>query len=157
MPKQKTLQEAYQECSSNGQFRDQESVNKEKIKTMIKIANTNIDAAEIIREKIDNKSQQWCVIYTLYYEALRELADALILLDKKKIANHQCLFAYLCTNYQELELSWNFFEKIRTKRNGINYYGTLATFNDFKEIELQLKLYIKTLDKALKEHLSEVH
>ena len=157
MPKQKTLQEAYQECSSNGQFRDQESVNKEKIKTMIKIANTNIDAAEIIREKIDNKSQQWCVIYTLYYEALRELADALILLDKKKIASHQCLFAYLCTNYQELELSWNFFEKIRTKRNGINYYGTLATFNDFKEIELQLKLYIKTLDKALKEHLSEVH
>lgn len=153
MPKQKKLEEVYQECNSQGQFKNQEVVNKEKVKTMLGIANANIEAAETIKKKIDSKSQQWCAVYTLYYDALRELVEALILFDRKKIFNHQCLFAYLCTEHQELELDWNFFEKIRTKRNGINYYGTPVKFDDFKEMELQLKLYIKTLEKAIREKI----
>ena len=153
MPKQKTSEEAYKECNSKGEFKDQEAINKDKIKTMVGIANANIEAAETIKKKIDSKSHQWCAVYTLYYDALRELIEALIAFDKKKIFNHQCLFAYLCEKHKELDLDWNFFEKVRTKRNGINYYGTPVGFNDFKEMELQLKLYIKTLDKAIKEKI----
>mgnify|MGYP001576935145 CR=1 FL=1 len=153
MPKQKTSEEAYKECNSKGEFKDQEIVNKDKVKTMLGIAKANIEAAETIKKKLDSKSPQWCAVYTLYYDALRELVEALVAFDKKKIFNHQCLFAYLCEKYKELDLDWNFFEKIRTKRNGINYYGVPVGFNDFREIELQLKLYIKTLEKAIKEKI----
>ena len=50
-------------------------------------------------------------------------------------------------------LNWNltgiFFEKIRTKRNGINYYGTPIKQEDWKEVELQFELYIKKLKDEL--------
>lgn len=70
-------------------------------------------------------------------------------LEKIKSDNHQCLFAYLCHHHPELELNWDFLEKIRTKRNGINYYGMPISFKDWKEIELQLKLYIKKLKEEI--------
>ncbi|MBS3095384.1 hypothetical protein J4231_01770 [Candidatus Woesearchaeota archaeon] len=153
MPKQRTLQEAYNEYESKGEFKDQEAANKEKIKLMIEISKANLDSADLLKKNLETRSLQWCVIYKLYYDSLRELADALVLLDNKKILNHQGLFAYLCTKHPELDLDWNFFEKVRTKRNGINYYGTFVTANEFREIELQTELYIKALEKAVKEKL----
>jgi hypothetical protein len=32
----------------------------------------------------------------------------------------------------------NFFEKIRTKRNGINYYSSKVSEKDWKEVKIQL-------------------
>lgn len=81
----------------------------------------------------------------MYYDAFHSLAEIIGRFDKIKIANHQCLFAYLCKTHEELELNWDFFEKIRTKRNGIMYYGSPATYEDWKEIEVQIQVYIITL------------
>jgi hypothetical protein len=67
--------------------------------------------------------------------------------------NHQCLFVYLCEKYSELNLNWNFFEELRTKRNGINYYGNSIDFNYFKSIEVQLNLYINLLIDKIKHKL----
>lgn len=44
-------------------------------------------------------------------------------------------------------------ERIRTKRNGINYYGTPVSFDDWKEVELQFNLYIKRLMEEIKNKL----
>ncbi len=90
-------------------------------------------------------------MYTLHYDALRELASAFARLDNKDIANHQCLFAYLCS--KEPELNWDFFERARTKRNGIEYYGNLATYTDFKEMKMQFQLYTNFLKKKVSEKL----
>lgn len=73
-----------------------------------------------------------------------------------KTENHQCLFAYLCETYPELELSWEFMEKIRTKRNGINYYGALITYYDWKETELQFILYSNKLIEEIEKRLSSL-
>ncbi len=155
MPKQKTLKEAYSECEANGQFKDQEVVNKEKILSMLNISKANLDAADKLKKDFDSKNPQWCVVYTLYYESLRKLTEAFIMFNNKKVVNHQCLFAYLCEKHPELELDWNFFETVRTKRNGINYYGTIISNQEFKEIELQTQIYIKTLEKATKAKLGK--
>jgi len=146
------LEEVYQECESSGLFRDQDVTDLEKIKTMMKLSEANLEFAQSSKD-IDKNSLQWCVIYNLHYDALRELSHIMILFDRKKIANHRCLFSYLCKNHPELDFDWNFLEKIRTKRNGINYYGTPVTKQDFKEIELQVNLYIKTLKNIIKEKL----
>ena len=52
-----------------------------------------------------------------------------------------------------LDFSWEFFEKVRTKRNGINYYGSPIIFDDWKEVELQFILYIKKLREEVEKRL----
>ncbi len=149
MPKYQTLHEAYSECEINGLFRDRETDSKDKINTMLKISRAYSDSADKLKKQVGDNTYDVSVVYNLYYDSLRELAEALSLMNGKKIANHKCLFAYVCMNYDHLELSWDFFEKIRTKRNGISYYGTPVTARDLKEVELQIKLYIKVLREEI--------
>lgn len=97
---------------------------------------------------------QWNSVYKLHYDALHGLVEGFLRFDKVKSENHQCLFAYLCKKHPELELDWDFFEKIRTKRNGINYYGTPVNQNDWKEAELQLTLYFNKLKKEIEKKVN---
>ena len=76
--------------------------------------------------------------------------------EKVKIDNHQCLFVYLCEKHSELDFNWDFFEKVRTKRNRINYYGVPVNYSDWKETEIQFKLYIKKLKEEINKMLKEV-
>ncbi len=155
VPKQKTVEEAYCECEAEGHILSLEIVEAKKIESVLALAQTIYDTAQDVKKDLDPKSPRWSVVYTMHYDAIREITDALIRFDKKKITNHQCLFAFLCKNHPELELSWDFFEKIRTKRNGVQYYGSPTTYTDWKEVELQLGLYFNTLKKAVEEKLAE--
>ena len=155
MPKYLTKDEAFTRCRKDGKFIVTEGVDREKIKTTIVIAEADIESANTIKKGLDNKSSQWNTVYKLYYDALHELAESFLRFEKIKIDNHQCLFAYLCEKHPELELSWEFFEKVRTKRNGINYYGTPVEINDWKEVELQFNLYIKRLKEEINKRLQD--
>lgn len=99
-----------------------------------------MDSANILRKNLQKSSSQWNSVYKLYYDALHELAESFLQFEKAKIDNHQCLFSYLCEKHPQLEFSWDFFEKVRTKRNGINYYGTPVDSDDWKDAELQFNL-----------------
>src|SRR3989338_3862517 len=122
-----------------------EDTDAEKIESMVSIANADVEAANSIRKNLPKQSSQWNSVYKLYYDALHELVESFLNFEKIKIDNHQCLFEYMCEKHPELEFSWDFFEKVRTKRNGINYYGITVSFDDWKEVELQFNLYIKKL------------
>lgn len=150
MPKERTLKEAYENCKANGIYLPQKEVDKPKIKTMLKIAEEDLETIEDLKNK-----DRYNTTYKLSYDILHTLTEAFLNFDKIKSTNHQCLFTYLCIKHPELELDWNFFEKIRTKRNGIHYYGSSVVKNDWKEINLQIKLYIKTLQKAIKRKLEQ--
>lgn len=156
MPKFKTLEEAYCDCEAGGHFKTREIVSKDQIETMARISDIFIESAQDLSEGLDRKSQKWSVVYTLHYDATRELADIIVLFDGRKIANHHCLFAYLCKNHPELDLDWNFFEKIRTKRNGFDYYGSLITYEDWKEVEVQIKLWLKVLRKTVGDRIRKI-
>ena len=121
----------------------QKTVEMARIKAMLAIAEEDIASIGDLKER-------WNTIYKLSYDILHTLAEALILNDKVKCANHQCLFAYLCAKHPELELDWSFFERLRTKRNGIQYYGESIAKSEYKASELQLTLYIKTLRDAVR-------
>lgn len=152
MPKYLTLKEAFKKCEIEGKFIPQKDVDIDKIKSMVEISKNDLESGK----ELKNLSKvQWSSVYKLYYDALHELVDAFLSFDKIKSSNHQCLFAYLCEKNPELELDWDFFEKVRTKRNGINYYGTPVTQEDWKEIELKINLYIKTLKEAVEKKIKE--
>ena len=146
MPKELTLDQTYDQCISGGNIILQDFIDDNRINSMIKIATDDLESAKSL---IKNKDPRWGSIYKLYYDVIHQLAETLLLLDKVKSQNHQCLFSYLCIKHPELELDWNFFEKIRTKRNGIHYYGNMIAKRDWAEIEFQINLYIKTLFEAI--------
>ncbi|MFH1505782.1 MAG: hypothetical protein ABIE94_02225 [archaeon] len=149
MPKYLTQEEAFLKCRKEGSFIVIEETNSDKIRSTLKIADADIESADMIRKNLARKSNQWSSVYKLYYDALHELTESFLHLDKIKIDNHQCLFAYLCEKHPDLEFSWDFFEKVRTKRNGINYYGVPVSFEDWKEVELQFGVYVRKLREEI--------
>jgi hypothetical protein len=155
MPKLKTAEQAYDECLTQGFINEIGTINREKASSLAENAETSISTAQIIIKAIDKKAKEWLSVYTHYYEALRMLTEALLIFNKVSISNHQCLFACLCTHHPDLELDWDFFEKIRTKRNKANYYGEQINYDDWREAETQLKLYISTIKKEIDKRLRE--
>ena len=156
MPKYITQKEAFLKCTREGKFITTEDIDIEKIKSTFKISEGDVESADYIKKSLPNESNQWNSVYKLYYYTLHELTESFLRFEKIKIDNHQCLFAYLCEKHQDLDFNWDFFEKVRTKRNGINYYGIPINYNDWKEVEVYLRLYIKKLKEEIKKRLKEI-
>jgi len=153
MPEYLNQKEAFLKCKKEGKFIVIEETDIEKIKATLKIAEGDIESANFIKKNLSKQSNQWNSVYKLYYDALHELSESYLRFEKIKIDNHQCLFAYLCEKHPELGFNWDFFEKVRTKRNGINYYGAPINSEDWKEVELQFNLYIKKLKEEIERKL----
>lgn len=149
----KTCKECYDSCLANGMFEKRGSVNIQQIKSLMENAQTSINQAEILKKAIVQEAREWMGVYTDYYEALRIYAEAFLLFEKTTIANHQCLFAYICQKYTSLNLNWEFFEEIRKKRNGVHYYGEHITYEDWKSIEAKVKNHISILKQELNKKL----
>ena len=155
MRKFKTETEAYDSCLTNGYINEIKQSNVDRIGSLIVNAETLINSAQIIIKAINKQAKEWMSVYISYYGALRIYTEALLVFDKVSISNHQCLFVYLCVKHPDMVLDWNFFEKVRTKRNGANYYGEKIMYDDWKAIEVQIKIYISTLKKEVEKKLSE--
>ena len=146
----KNKEEAYDWCLVNGNLIPQREVNTDRIKSNLIIAEECLASAK------DNLTQKrWNSAYKDHYDVLHLLVECLLRFDRSKSLNHQCLFIHLCVKHPQLELSWDFFERVRTKRNGINYYGTLVKEKDWKEVALQFNLYIKLLREEVESKLNE--
>ena len=154
MLKFKTLEETYDLCLAQGYLKSLEEINLEKIHSLFQNANTNLSSAQILMKALNQKSSEWLNVFTLSYEAFRIYAEALLLFQKIESSNHLCVFSALCLKYPDLELDWNFLERIRTKRNGLNYYGESVGYQDWKSIELQMKLYLSLLKKEVEQRLA---
>ncbi len=153
MRKDRSQKTIYNACDSEGSFFPLEKADFGQIKTMVDIALDDFASAKEWARAAEKEGKQWNAIYKLHYDVLHVLAEAFLQFDKIKAATHECIFAYLCEKHPELELDWNFFEKVRTKRNRSIYYGEPAAYKDWKEVELQINLYINLLSKAIKEKL----
>jgi hypothetical protein len=107
------------------------------------------ETAKRISKGMPKESKEWLGVYALSYDALHLFAESLCLLEKCASKSHLCLFAALCVKRSDLELSFEFFEKVRTVRNGMHYYGKAITFLDWKEVEAQMEVVSSTLRKAI--------
>jgi len=145
-----TVEEAYDLCTAEGNIIPITDVDYAIIKASISIVEEDIlNAQDAIVKK------RWNSAYKTYYDVLHQLAEAYLKLENIKVRTHLCLFAYLCVKHPELELNWDFFEKVRTKRNGIHYYSNPVSEKDWKEVALEFQLYINFFKKKLKEKIEE--
>jgi len=150
VPKEITSEEAYDKCTAEGNFIFNLELDLDRAKTMLEIAEEQLQAAKSLVQK-----KLWNSTYKMHYDVLHLLVETFLLCDKVKSKNHLCLFAYLCEKHPQLELDWNFFEKVRTKRNGITYYRSPVDDQDWKEVALQFQLYIDLLKKKVKEKIKK--
>lgn len=153
MPKHRTEEEVYGSCKSQGLIRNLEQVNIERIKSLMQNADICIDSAKALAKLLPKNDRRWMNVYTLHYDAIHLYAEALLIFERISSQNHQCLFAALCAKREGMEFDWNFFEKIRTARNGINYYGKQVGFEEFKEVEVQFVIYLSALKKEIEKRL----
>ncbi len=153
MPRYLSKEEAFAKCKRKGCYIPVETIDIEKIRSTLEISDSDLSSAKILRDNISKDSKEWNSVYKLCYDALHELVEAFLRFDKVKSDNHQCLFSYLCEKHPELELDWDFFEKVRTKRNGINYYGTPIQHDDWKEAELGFILHTNKLKDEIRRRL----
>lgn len=154
MRKSKTLEETYQTCVADGYINEIREVNYDKIKSLMQNAETSLRTAKIVIKAISEKDKEWMSVFLDHYDALRICAEALLQFDRLDIPNHECLFASLCIKHPELEFDWDFLNKVRKKRNRVNYYGEHVTYDDWKDAELQFNLHIGALKKEIEKRLN---
>jgi hypothetical protein len=136
----------FEDCKKKGFLFNLKEIDKFKIKSMIEIANTDFETAEFLDK---SKRYNLSSTYKLYYDALHEITTALLILHKIKSYNHQCLFAYLCNKHKEFRI--DIFERIRIKRNRLNYYGEKLTEREFYILKKTIKeYYCKVREKVLR-------
>ena len=91
----------------------------------------------------------------MFYDALHLLVEAYLIFDKVKSNNHECLFAYLCMKHPSLELDWDFFERVRVRRNGIFYDSRPIKKEELDEDLLGFQIYISLFKKEIINLLKE--
>jgi uncharacterized protein (UPF0332 family) len=142
-----SCEKVYDHFVAQGEFKPTE-VNRDIIHKILDKSSKRVEYIEFISSQ---KIVDWEVVYTLYYDVLRLLSEALLLSDGMKIANHKGCFAYVCVKSSDLELDWNFFEKVRSARNRNKYEASEISQKDWKIVEIQMKLYISTLKREVEE------
>lgn len=150
------MEEVCRWCESEGKFEPLEEIDSDRVRTMVEIAQSTLDFVQAGMKRLPRESPQWNAVFVNHYDVLQVLAEAILLVDRMKSSNHQCLFAFLCSRHHDLELDWHFFERVRTKRNGSHYYGVPASYEDWKQVEVQMNLYIRTLRGYVEKRLKKL-
>ena len=155
MLKDRTLSVTFKSCTNEGSFNPLAKIDVDQVRAMFDVAMADFETVRDWSKKAAKESGQWNAIYKLAYDVLHTLSEASLVFDKMKARTHECVFAYLCEKHSEFEFDWNFFEKVRTVRNRSIYYGEPASYKHWKEIELQVMLYINTLKGTIEKKLNE--
>jgi hypothetical protein len=99
-----------------------------KINNLLTIANNKaVTANSIILTNITKES-----IFTLLYDSLRTLLEALAIKNGFKIYNHDCYSAFLIEELNK-KTTGNMFNIVRQVRNKINYYGETYSLEHINE------------------------
>ena len=132
------------ECFKKGLIKETR-VDKELIKSLIEmseIKENTVKTANINKINIP-------AYVSLAYDSLREILEALCILNGYKVLSHICMGEFLKDKIKDFD--YNEFDRIRWIRNSINYYGEKVEFEQGKEIINKIfAVKKKILDKYLK-------
>ena len=111
-----------------------------KIKSLIQTSKNHF--LFLSNQKVDEVSAGSIIV--TYYEALREIIEAVCLLEGFKVYSHEA-FTYFLKEKNEISPSMKF-DNLRKLRNSVNYYGEKVSANEVlaaKEEIIGLVHYLK--------------
>ena len=129
-----------------GDFIEQGKVKKgtpdiPKIKSLLQTSNNHLLFLE--NQKIDEISAG--SILVTYYEALREVVEAISLKEGFKVYSHEA-FTYFLKEKNENLMSVKF-DNLRKLRNSINYYGEKVNISEVESAKEEINELINNLKK----------
>ncbi len=154
MRKIKELDKVYNQCVIEGNLQEPEEIDTEKAKSLLDTVEQDLDTLKDIIPIMDKK-KNYSLIWSNQYEIIRQLVQGILLLEKIRSGNHQCLYAYICTKHEEWEIDWKTIETMRMLRNGVHYEGRPVSAEIWKEFKLEFQVYIQTFEKILKQKLRD--
>jgi len=119
-------------------------IDKKRANSLILTANSK----QITESKIPFTEKDCIAKISLRYEVLRELLEALAILNSYKIYNHECYSAFLKQVLNKHTLAKQF-DKVRMIRNNINYYGESYSKQESSIILKNISIAIKKVKTLL--------
>jgi len=116
-----------EDCYKNN-FIKKTKISKELIKSLIEMSNIKEDTIK----SSDINEKNISAYFSMAYESLREILEALCISLGYKVTSHFCLGKLLKKLIKHFD--FNEFDRIRYARNSINYYGIKIEFQQGKEL-----------------------
>ena len=103
-------------------------LNKGMIKSLLAMADNRLGVFAKLKPDQNNAS----VLFTNYYDALREICEAIALKEGYKIYQHEAIGLFLSDIMHE-DLIFMKFDRFRIMRNRAHYYGAMIPFAEAVE------------------------
>ncbi len=120
--------------------------NKERAKFLVKDSEERISKTNLLNSKDFSK-----IVFENIYDAIRDLLDAILLLDGWKSYSHEAAIAYLSKKGFDISVIKRL-DSFRYKRNGSKYYGQPIFPEDsenIKQFYIEIKQRIYKIIKGL--------
>jgi len=101
---------------------------------------------EVKKAKIDKVNIP--VYFSLAYDSLREILEAVCVFYEYKVSNHLCMGELLRSLFKDFD--YILFDRVRYARNGINYYGSKIGYEEGK---ILIERMLKMKNEMIKKHL----
>lgn len=123
--------------------------NKEKGKSILEIVSLLEE-----RIRIQNKTKMTSLIISDYYEVIKELITAVLLVDGYKTLSHKDLIEYIKEKYKDFSQQEIFvLDNLRILRNRVTYEGYKIDISYLTKNEALFKTIIKKLKGILEKRL----
>ncbi len=121
----------------------------EKVNSILRLCSVRLRVVQDI--KLDHETAS--IVAEDYYEIIKELLTALLLLHGLKSENHECLIAFFKKSYPSKEYETEIIFELKRVRNKISYEGLFVGIDYIKSSLLEFKHIITFLESEIKEKL----
>ncbi len=128
------------------------TVDREKAISMLKLCKVRLRLVQQV--KLDKETAS--IIAEDYYEIIKEMLTALLLLNGKKSDNHECLISFFKNNYPSKEYETKVIYELKKIRNAIDYEGIFVREDYVKRNKLEFLHIINFLSKEIEEKFKNV-
>src|SRR3989344_4327845 len=139
--------ETFEECIRKEHLFETGDKDKAMAEELIKLA----EHREAFWKSVKDKAKPYpSLFFEGYYEIIKELTTAMVIMDGWKALNHECLFAYMKEKKEELELDFDYLLELKDLRNSFDYRGIQVSYSIWQQNELKMELTIKQLKEFVK-------
>ena len=151
---QSTLEGIYDRCVAEGNLQVLDDADSTLAKSLLSMAEQDLDTLRDMGPVIEKKGS-FSLLWSSRYHIIRQLVQAIMLLELVKPGNDQCMFAYVCIKHDDWDIDWESLETMRVVRNRIIDEATPVSADTWRSYRLKFDLYTQTFLRILRDQMKE--